>query len=189
VSEHGRPRLAERVDVDDGDEVVERAMAGHLGRLPHGALRGLAVAEQHEHARVASREASAEGQPDPHAETLPQRARCHVHERQTRRRVPLQLALEVAKVGELLALQRPHFRPGRVQHGRGVPLAEHEPIARDRARVIGVESHRVEEDRGDEISRRRRARRMAALGGRRRRDRIDPESSRDVFERLDSTLR
>ncbi len=189
VAEHRRPRLPERVDVDDGDQVVEGAVPGHLGGLPDRALRRLAVTQEHEDARVASGQTRAEREADADAEPLTERARRHIHEGQTRGRMALEIAVDVPERGELLALERAHLRPGRVQHGRGVALAEHKSIARDHAGMVGVQSHLVEEDRRDEIGRRGGARRMSALGHRRRPDRIDPEPRRDVFERLDPGFR
>src|SRR5262249_2397224 len=92
--EHRRTRLPEAVDIDDRDEVDEMLVAGHLSRSPHGALRRLAVTEEHEHPRVAAEPPSAQRQPDSRAQALTERPRRDVHERKPRSGMTLEIAVE-----------------------------------------------------------------------------------------------
>src|SRR5207247_1025670 len=151
VAEHRRPRLAERVHVDDRHEVLDLLVARHLRGLPHRALRHLAVAEQDEDPRVGAEHARAERQANADAEPLAERAGGDVDERQPRRGVALEIAVDLAQLHEILAVERAGRRPRRVEQRRRVAFAQHEAVARRIARRLRVEAHHVEEDRRDEV--------------------------------------
>ncbi len=77
---------------------------------------------------------------------------------------------------------RPDRRPGGVENRRGVALRQHEPVVVRVARVPRVESHLREEQRRDQVGRRRARRRVSAAGRRRRANRVDAQLSGDVVK-------
>ena len=106
-AEHRLAALAEAVDVDDRDEVVQAGVRGARERLPHRALGELAVAGEHPDAvgqaveRLAGeRDADADGQSEA------ERAGGDVDPWQARRRVALEPAVEPAVAEQLLVGDR-----------------------------------------------------------------------------------
>ena len=100
---HRLSALAETVDVDDHDEVVELVVRGVLERLPDRALRHLAVSAQDPdavgrlfQALAGKRDTDADGKAEP------QRTGRDVDPREQRRRMPLQPAAERAEAKKLL---------------------------------------------------------------------------------------
>ena len=164
-------------------------MPGDLGRLPHRALGRLTVAEQHEHAGVGAEHPRAQREPHAGAQPLAERAGGDVHEGQPGRRMSLEVARQLAQGRQLLALEDAQLGPHRVEQRRGVTLAEHEAIAERRARVVGIQAHRGEEQGGDELGRRGGAGGVAAARCRGGPDRVDAQARGDVFERLDEPVR
>ena len=74
---------------------------------------------------------------------------------------------------QLGPIERARLGPGGVQQRRGVSLRQHEAIAAGMLRILRVEPHLGEEQRGHEVGRRAAARGMAAARlGRRRTESI-----------------
>ena len=116
------------------------------------------------------------------ADALAERSGRHVHERQPRRRVPLQVGIDPPQLQQLGAIERAGLGPRRVEQRRRVSLRENEPVAARVLRVLRIEAHLGEEERRDEIRGRKAARRMSAAGLGSRARRIDPQTRRDVLE-------
>ena len=95
---HRRAALAEPVDVDDRDHVVEPGVAGVLEGLPHRALGQLGVAAENPDAEVGRLEPLAgQRDPDRDRQALAERSGRHVDPGDFRRRVALQARAELAE--------------------------------------------------------------------------------------------
>jgi len=99
--EHRLAALAEPVDVDDRDQVVEPGVARAREPLPHRALGELAVAGEDPHASGQPVEPQAQREADADRQAEPERARCHVDPRQPRGGVTLEPAAEAPVRREL----------------------------------------------------------------------------------------
>ena len=104
---HGRAALAEPVDVDDRDQVVEAGVAGVLEGLPHRALGELGVAAEDPDPEVGLLEPLAgERDPDRDRQALAERAGGDVDPGDLRGRVALQAGAELAEGEQLLVVDR-----------------------------------------------------------------------------------
>ncbi len=102
-AEHRFPALAEAVDVDDRDQVVQRLMAGVVERLPDRALGHLAIATEHPHPVGQPVKALArEREPDGAGQALPQRPGGDIDPRDLRRRMTLEPAPELSEAQQLV---------------------------------------------------------------------------------------
>jgi hypothetical protein len=164
VVEHGRPRLAETVHVDDADQVIDLRVGGQLGGFPHRALGDLAITHEDEDAGVRPGESRTHGEAEADAEALPERAGRHVDERQPRGGMALEVTVDLPQVCEVVTIHHAHRGPCGIQQRRRVSLAEHEPVGDRVARMIGIDAHGVEEHRGREIGRRGAGRGVTACG-------------------------
>ena len=132
---HGRAALAEPVDVDDRDQVVEAGVAGLLEGLPHRALGELGVAAEHPDAEVGALEPLAgERDADRDRQALAERAGGDVDPGDLRRRVALQARAELAEGEQLLVVDRAGHLVHAVEQRRGVALGEDEVVV---GRVLG----------------------------------------------------
>jgi hypothetical protein len=153
-----------------------------FGRFPHRALRRLAVAHEDVRAVVRLDAARVQRRADASRQALTERSRGDVDELEPRRRVAFEVVVELAKLEQFLVLHEADLRPRGVQQRRGMALRQHEAIVVRVTRVGRVEPHLGEEQRGHEIRGRGARGRMTAAGGRRRANRIDAKSGRDVVE-------
>ncbi len=186
---HGRAGLAEAVDVDDGDEVVELVVGGVLECLPDAALRHLRVTAQHPDAVRQSVELLA-GERHAHGDrqTLAQRAGRHVHPRQDRCGVALDAAAELAEGQHLRVADRTGRLVHRVQQRRRVALAEDQVVV---VRVLGrpevvvqVLRHQHRHQVGAGHGRGR----VAAAGGTGGSDRVDAQLEAQLTPLLEVSL-
>ena len=178
-----RAALTEPVDVGDGAQVVEPVAVRDLRRLPHRALRRLAVADQ----RVGpvGRPDAAGVERDAHrgADALPERSGRHVHERQARRRVPFEIAIDLSQPEQIVRRHEAGLGPGGVEQRRRVPLREDEAVVVVVLRVPWVEPHVAEEQGGDEVGGRAATRRMAAARSARGAHGRYAQTGRDTLQR------
>ena len=106
-AEHRLAGLAQAVDVDDRDDVVQALPAGVLEGLPHRALGHLGVAAQAPHAVGQLVEmAAGHRDADRDRQALAERARRHVRRRDPRRGVALEPGVQLAEGQELLVVDR-----------------------------------------------------------------------------------
>ena len=185
VLPHGRPALAERVDIGDPAQIVEPRRRAGVRRFPHRALGRLAVAEHHVGAVIGFDPARVERRADGRADTLAERSGRHVDERQARRRMSLEIRIDPPQLQQLGPVECARFSPRRIQHRRGVAFRQNESIAVGVVRIFRQESHLGEEKRGDEVRRRAARRRMSAARFGSRFDGIDPQPSGRVFQSRD----
>ena len=132
VIELGRLTLPQAVDIDNGAEIVEVVVRREVRRFPDRAFRHLAVSEQRVRPVVGPNPARVQRRSDRGADSLAERARGDVGERQARRRVPFEVRVDAPELQQLLAREQSGLSPRGVQDRRSMPLREYEPI---RARV------------------------------------------------------
>ena len=123
-------------------------MRGDVGRFPDRAFGRLAVAEQHVGAVVGLDPARVERAADRGADALAERAGGDVDERQPRRRMTFEIGADLAQLQQLGAIERAGLGPRGVENRRGVPLRQHEAIAVRVVRILRIEAHLGEEQRG-----------------------------------------
>ena len=93
--EHGRLALPQTIDVDRSAEITESPMSGPLSRFPHGAFGGFTIAKQNKNTLVGVFEFfGVQSNPYADRQALAERAGRHIHERQSRRWVPLQVGVD-----------------------------------------------------------------------------------------------
>ena len=187
VLPHRRPALAERVDVGDPAQIVEPVDGGDVRRLPDRSFRRLAIAEQTVGAVVRLDAACVQRNADSGADTLAERAGRHVHERQPRRRMTFEIGSDPPQLQQLGAIERARLGPRGVQNRRRVTFREHEPIAAGVPRLLRIETHLSEEQRGDEVGRRAATGRMSAARLGRRPDRSRFEGASRHFSGRESS--
>ena len=193
-ADHRLAGLAEPVDVDDRRQVVELLVRGVLERLPHRALGHLGVAAQAPGPeRQAVEPLAGQRDADRDRQALAERAGGHVHPRDDRHRVALELRAEAAEAQEILVGDRPRRLQQRVVERRRVALGEDQVVV---ARVLGVLEVEVQvlvEQDGHEVGRRHRGGGVARVGLRGGADRVDAELLAELAHaatsssRLDST--
>ena len=173
---HRLAALAEPVDVDDRGEVVEAVVRCVLERLPHRALRHLAVAAQHPHpGRQLLELLRGERHADADREPLPERAGRDVDPGDERRRMALEHARVLAVVEEVLVGDDAGCAVDRVQERRRVALREDEPVVRGALRVGEVEAQVAVHEDGHQIRRGHGRRRVPRLRSRAHPHGVDPE--------------
>ncbi len=180
VLPHRRAALAEPVDVRDAAQVIQPIHRGDVRGFPDGAFRGLAVAEHHVRPVVRPDPARVQRAPDRGADALAERSCRDVDERQPRRGMPLEIGSNLAQLEQLRSIEQARFRPRRVQNRRRVSLRQDEAIVFGIVRILGIEPHLGEEQRGREVGHRAAARRVAGAGLRRRPQGVDPQARGDV---------
>jgi hypothetical protein len=185
VLEHGRAALAQPVDVDHGAQVVETVVGPQRGGLPHRTLGRLAVSQQHVGAGRGSRAARVERHAERGTDALAQGSGGDVYERQTRRRVALEVGRDLPQLEQPRRVERAGLGPGGVEDGGRVPLGQDEPVVLGPPGVGRVETHLAEEQRRDDFRGRAAARRVAASRLGRRSHRVEAEPGGDVVERGD----
>ena len=151
---HRLTALAEAIDVDDRDQVVEAVERRVLERLPLGALRDLAVAAQDPNGRRRLVELPTERDADADRQSLAERARGDVDPRDHRRRVALEPRAELAEREQLLVGDHPRGSVHRVQERRRVALREDEPVVVGIARVVEVVAQVLRQQHRHQIGRR-----------------------------------
>ncbi len=182
VLEHGGAALAQAVDIDDGDEVVELVVGGHRGRFPHRALGGLAVAHHHVDALVALVELGHRGHAHADRQALAERAGGDVHERQRYGGMALEIGVDLTQVQQIVTLQVAGFGPGGVEHRRCVALREDEDIVGRIRRILGIVAHGLKEQRRHQLGRGGASGGVAAAGGAGGSHRIDAHLCGFVFQ-------
>ena len=90
--------MAEPVHVNDGNQIVQLLDARQRRGLPNDAFGTFAVAEQHIGAIIQTIKPRAERHADADAQPLAKRAGGHVHERQARRRMALEVAVNLPQL-------------------------------------------------------------------------------------------
>ena len=114
--------LSERIDIDDGAEIVELVVDRDIGGFPDRSFGHFAIAEQHVRAVFGADPPRVQRRADRGADPLPERAGRDVDKGQAWRRMPFQIRVDAAQLQQLLAREQPCFSPGRVEDGRGVSL-------------------------------------------------------------------
>ena len=160
-------------------ELVERRA---FGRFPDRSFSALAVAEEHVGAVVGADPARVERDADGGAEALAERAGGDIDKRQARRRVPFEVRRELAQLELLVAREEADRGPRRVEQWRRVTLRQDEAILRGVVRLLRVEAHLREEQRGHDVRGRTTGRRVTAPGRRGRADGVDAELGGDVTQ-------
>ena len=182
VAELGRLALAERVDVDDGAEVVQLVVRGRVGRFPDRAFGNLAVAEQDVGAIGRADAPRVQRDADGRADALAERAGGDVDEGQPRRRMPFEIRFELAQLHQLLAREEPGLGPGRIEDRRRMPLRQDEAIVVGILRILRIESHLREEQHRHDVGGRQARRRVAAAGAAGGSDGVDSKLGGDVLQ-------
>ena len=159
----GRAVELDLVPVHDGSEIIEPELHGRGGRLPDGALIELAVAEHGVHARIGMVQLQAEGHALRGGQADAQRAGRHVHARRAHARVALQGAAGPAQGVHALGGQKALADQVAVEHGRGVALAEHEPVTVRIVGVRGVHMHALLIQQREDLTNGQAAARVAGL--------------------------
>ena len=95
--------LAEAIDVDDRDQVVERGVSGPREAFPHGALGELAVPRENPDTTRKTVETQCEREAHTDRQAEAKRPRCDVHPGEPRRRMAFEATAE-ATVGRKLLL-------------------------------------------------------------------------------------
>ncbi len=173
---HGRPALAEPVDVDDRDQVVELGVAGVLEGLPHRSLGELGVAAEDPDPQLgALQPLGGERDADRDRQALAERAGGDVDPGQFRRRVALQARAELAEGQQLLVVDRPGRLVERVEQRRGVALGEDEVVVGAVLRRVEVVAQVLREEHRHQVGRGHRGGRVAGVGGGGGADRVDSQ--------------
>ena len=159
----GRAVKLDLVPVHDGGEVIQAELHGRSGRLPDGALIELAVAEHGVHARIGMIQLQADGDALRSGQADAQRAGRHVHTRRAHARVALQGAAGPAQGVHALGGQEALADQVAVEHGRGVALAEHEPVTVRIVGVRGVHMHALLIQQREDLTNGQAAARVAGL--------------------------
>jgi hypothetical protein len=173
---HRLAALAEPVDVEDRDEVVELVVRRVLERLPLRALGDLAVAEEHPDAEGQPVELLAgERHPDAVRQALAERARRHVDPRDPRRRMALEHAPELAIGLQVVDRDGPGRAVHAVEERRGMSLREDEPVVVRILRLREVVPEVLREQHRHQVGGRHARGRVTGLGGGGAADGVDPE--------------
>ena len=87
-----------------------------------------------------------------------------------------------AQLHHFVARKRAGRGPRRIQNRRRVAFRQHEAIGFRMLRIVRIEAHLGEEQRGDDLGRRQARRRMSGSGFGRRQHRIDAKLRREIVE-------
>ncbi len=126
---HGPVRLAEPVDVDDGDEIAELPAGRGGGRFPDLAFGAFAVAHEDEGPGRGLVEPLGQGHSDADRQSLTERARRGLDPRHAGGRVALEVARDLPEVEEALERDDAGLGVDRPEEGRGMALGEDELVA------------------------------------------------------------
>ena len=151
VAVHRALALAETVDVDDGDQVVELLVRRQRRRLPHRAFGGLAVAEQHVDSRRVALALERQRRADAHRESLAERSGGRDRAGEPGRGMALEIAVDAAQSQQALHRNRSRLRPRGIEQRGRVSLREHEAVVVGMRRIVRMVAHDPEEERGDEV--------------------------------------
>ncbi len=165
----------EAVHVHNGHEIVQLIDARQRRRLPHRAFGAFAVAHQDIGAVIQVVQPRAKRHAHAHAQALAQRTRRHVHKRQPRRRMPFKVAVQFAQRVQMLAREKPQFRPGRIKQRRGVALGKDEAVVVGVMRIFRIEPHVPEKQSRHQVRRRAAGSGMPAARRRRGRDGVNSQ--------------
>ncbi len=183
---HRLAALAEPVDVEDRDQVVEPGERRVLERLPHRALGELAVAaEAPDAVRQPVELLAGERDADRDRQPLAERARRDVDPGDLRRRVAFEARPELAKREQLLVGDRARRLVDGVEQRRRVALREDEMVVARVVRPVEVVAEVLGEQHRHQVGGRHRGRRMAGLRDGRGADRIHPELLSQLPPELD----
>ncbi len=175
-ADHRLAPLAEPIDVDDRREVVELEMRSVLECLPHRAFGHLAVPAEHPYAaRQALQVLGGNGHPDSDGEALAERAGRDVDPRDDGRRMPLEHAVVLAVVEEVVVRDDAGGAIDRVQECRGMALREHEAVVRGALRSREVVAQVAVDEDGEEVGSGHRRGGVARLRRRAHAHRVDAE--------------
>jgi hypothetical protein len=173
---HRLAALAESVDVEDRDEVVEPGERRVLEGLPHRSLGELAVAAHAPHAiRQPVELLAGERDADRDRQPLPERAGRNVDPGDLRRRVSLEPRAELAKRQQLLVRDRARGLEHGIDEGRRVALGEDQVVVPRIVRAVEVVAEVLREQHRHQVRGRHRGRRVPGLGDRCGADRVDAE--------------
>ena len=182
---HRRAALAEAVDVDDRDQVVEAGLAGVLEGLPHRALGELGVPAEHPDPEVGRFEALAgEGDPDRDRQALAERAGGDVDPGDLRRRVALHAGAVLAEAQQLLVVDRAGGLVERVEQRRGVALGEDEVVVGRVVRRVEVVAQVAREEHRHQVGGRHRGGRVARARRVAGADRVDAQLPSQLVQLL-----
>ena len=120
MAEHRRLALAETVRVHDRDEIAQLVKAREVRRLPDRAFRDFAVTEQNVGVVIQLVLPRRERHADADAETLAERTRRHIREREARRGMAFEIIAELAQLQKFRDGNKTIFRPRGVEQGSGV---------------------------------------------------------------------
>ena len=149
---HRLSALAEPVDIDDHDEVVESVVGCVLECLPDRALRHLAVSAQDPDAIGRFFQSLAgERDTDANGKAEAERTGCDVDPGEQRRRMPLQPAAERTEAEQLLFRDRPRCQVQRVQQGRSVALGEDHVVVQAILGLIEVVAEVLREEDSHQV--------------------------------------
>ena len=162
MTELCRPALSQPVHVNDRAQVVELLELPDVGGLPDRSFRGLAVAEQDVRAIVRADPARVERDADGRADALPERSCRNVDKRQPRRRMAFEIRVDPPQLQQLLARKQAGFRPRGIEHGGRMTFGKNESIVIGVLRILRIEPHLAEEQRGHDVRGRHAARGVPA---------------------------
>ena len=156
-------RLPERIDIDDGDQLVQCVQRGELGGLPDRSLRAFPVAEQTVDACIQTVEAIGQRHAIGHRQTLSQRAGGNLHPGIVRRGMPLQGAVDLPQRQRVL-IDGARLGQCGPQNGRGMALGQHEAVDIICSGITRIPAHFVEEQRRHDLRTRHAGGRMSGTG-------------------------
>ena len=182
MAERRRLTLAEAVVVHNGDQIVELINARQRSRLPDGTFGDFAVAEQDIGVVIQFVQARGERHARADAQALAERAGGHVHESQTRSRMPFEIAIKLAEFQKVAGGKQAGFRPRGIQQRRGMAFGKDETIVVVVAGILRVVPHVAEEQRGHHVRRRTARGRVSAARRGGRMDRVNPQLVRNAFQ-------
>ena len=165
-AQHRLARLAQAVDVDDRDQVVEPFPAGVLEGLPHRALGELGVAAQAPDAvRQAVEPRAGDGDADGDRQPLAERAGGDVGRRDARGGMPLEPRAEPAEGEQLGVVDDAERLQHRVVQRRGVALGEDQVVGRRVVEPGRVDAQMAVDQHRQQVGGRHRRGGMAGAGG------------------------
>ncbi len=184
MAERRRLALAETVRVHDADEIIQLVNTRERRGFPDGALGDFAVAHQDIGVVIQFILTRGERHADADAESLTERTRRHIGEREARRGMTFEVVAELAEFREFADGDKTIFRPRGVKQRRGVAFGKNEAVVVVKMRILRVILHVAEEERGDEVGCRAARSRMAAARRRRGSNRVDAQLVGDAFQQF-----
>src|SRR5262249_18439426 len=111
VAECGGLALAQPIDIDDGDQIVQLINARQGSGFPDAAFRALAVTQQDVSAKIQAVEARTESHADSNTQSLPQGTRRHIDEWEPRRWMTFEIIPPFAQLVQFADRNHTVFRP------------------------------------------------------------------------------